>query len=64
LILQETYIKSPPEHYVAALFDDVNELYIDGEKKLIYPHQIQASKDFFTQGCCKKIILQRVFLVD
>lgn len=27
--------------YVASLFDDVNEVEIDGEKKLLYPHQIQ-----------------------
>ena len=37
--------KSPPEHYVAALFDDVNELFIDGEKRLLYPHQIKISEN-------------------
>ena len=30
----------PKEHYVAALFDDVNDLLIDGKRRLIYPHQI------------------------
>ena len=37
--------KSPPEHYVAALFDDVNELCVDGENRFIYPHQIETSID-------------------
>ncbi|WP_075340519.1 ABC transporter ATP-binding protein [Tenacibaculum agarivorans] len=27
--------------YVASLFDDVNELILDGNKRLVYPHQIQ-----------------------
>ena len=49
--------KNPSEHYVAALFDDVNELFVDGKKRLIYPHQIQVSIDSSLQGCCKKIIL-------
>jgi ABC-type proline/glycine betaine transport system ATPase subunit len=53
--------KSPPEHYVAALFDDVNELYIDGEKKLIYPHQIQASKDSLHKVIVKKSFFKGSF---
>ena len=36
----ELYQK-PKEHYVAALFDDVNEITVDGEKRLLYPHQIR-----------------------
>lgn len=34
--------QQPKEHYVAALFDDVNEIVIDGEKHLLYPHQIRV----------------------
>jgi len=37
--------KNPPEQYVAALFDDVNEIYLDGEKRLLYPHQIKISEN-------------------
>ena len=30
-----------PEHYVAALFDDINKIEIDGKTILLYPHQIK-----------------------
>jgi ABC-type proline/glycine betaine transport system ATPase subunit len=53
--------KSPPEHYVAALFDDVNELYIDGERKLMYPHQIQTSKDSLHRVIVKKSFFKGSF---
>jgi len=53
--------KNPSEHYVAALFDDVNELYIDGEKKLIYPHQIQVSKDSSHKAVVKKSFFKGSF---
>lgn len=53
--------KSPPEHYVAALFDDVNELFIDGRKKLMYPHQIQASKDSLHKVIVKKAFFKGSF---
>ena len=53
--------KSPPEHYVAALFDDVNELYIDGERRLMYPHQIQTSKDSFHKVIVKKSFFKGSF---
>ena len=53
--------KSPPEHYVAALFDDVNELYIDGERKLMYPHQIQTSKDSLCRVIVKKSFFKGSF---
>ncbi|WP_439131523.1 ABC transporter ATP-binding protein [Polaribacter sp.] len=33
--------KNPKEKYVAALFDDVNELKVDDKKQLLYPHQIK-----------------------
>lgn len=31
----------PPSKYVASLFDDVNEVVLDGKKELLYPHQIK-----------------------
>ncbi len=39
---------SPKELYIAALFDDVNEIVIDGKKQLLYPHQIKvvSSSDY------------------
>ncbi len=40
--------KNPKEKYVAALFDDVNELKINGKKQLLYPHQIKI-----IDGDCK-----------
>jgi len=33
--------KNPKEKYVAALFDDVNEIIIDEKKQLLYPHQLK-----------------------
>ncbi|CAM1344022.1 ABC transporter ATP-binding protein [Tenacibaculum amylolyticum] len=33
--------KNPTNKYIASLFDDVNEIEIDGQQKLIYPHQIK-----------------------
>ena len=36
--------KNPPELYVAALFDDVNEISIGGERLLLYPNQIRIVK--------------------
>ncbi|TCP27993.1 ABC-type Fe3+/spermidine/putrescine transport system ATPase subunit [Tenacibaculum skagerrakense] len=33
----------PPNKYVAALFDDVNEIEVNGDKKLLYPHQIKVT---------------------
>lgn len=34
--------QNPKEHYVAALFDDVNEIEFEGENKLFYPYQIKV----------------------
>lgn len=33
--------KNPKEKYIAALFDDVNEIIIDEKKHLLYPHQLK-----------------------
>ena len=32
---------NPKEKYVAALFDDVNEVVLNGETVILYPHQIK-----------------------
>lgn len=32
---------NPKEKYVAALFDDVNELHVFGKPELLYPHQLE-----------------------
>lgn len=34
--------QNPKEHYVAALFDDVNDIQVDGKQRLLYPHQIKV----------------------
>jgi ABC-type sulfate/molybdate transport systems ATPase subunit len=36
----------PKEKYVAALFDDVNEITLSGKTVLLYPHQIKIVKKF------------------
>ena len=51
----------PLEHYVAALFDDVNEIYINKEKKLLYPHQIQISDDSIHKAVVKKSFFKVYF---
>ena len=33
---------NPKEKYVAALFDDVNEITLNGKKVLLYPHQLKV----------------------
>tara|TARA_B110000091_G_scaffold111032_1_gene120316 strand:- start:168 stop:1124 length:957 start_codon:yes stop_codon:yes gene_type:complete len=33
--------KNPKEKYIATLFDDTNDITIDGERVLLYPHQIK-----------------------
>ena len=53
--------KSPPEHYVAALFDDVNELCVDGENRFIYPHQIETSIDSSHKVVVKKSFFKGSF---
>jgi iron(III) transport system ATP-binding protein len=37
--------KNPKEKYIAALFDDVNEIILNEEKVLLYPHQIKIIED-------------------
>ncbi len=37
--------KNPPSKYVASLFDDVNEINVNGEKILLYPDQIRIVED-------------------
>jgi iron(III) transport system ATP-binding protein len=44
----------PPNIYVAALFDDVNEITINGELKLVYPHQISVTETSTIKATVKK----------
>lgn len=44
----------PPNIYVAALFDDVNEININGEPKLVYPHQISVTETSTMKATVKK----------
>ncbi|MFY7670584.1 ABC transporter ATP-binding protein [Tenacibaculum sp. MEBiC06402] len=44
----------PSNKYVAALFDDVNEIKVNGEKKLLYPHQIKVTDNSDTKAIVKK----------
>ena len=37
---QDLY-KNPGSKYVASLFDDVNEIFIQGKKEFLYPHQVK-----------------------
>lgn len=36
---------NPKEKYVAALFDDVNEIIIDGKQYILYPHQLKITEN-------------------
>jgi iron(III) transport system ATP-binding protein len=40
-----TIYKNPKEKYIAALFDDVNDISVNDEKVLLYPHQIKIVAD-------------------
>lgn len=44
----------PSNIYVAALFDDVNEITINGEPKLVYPHQISVTETSPMKATVKK----------
>lgn len=46
--------QQPKEHYVAALFDDVNEIILDGKKQLFYPHQVQIVEQSNHEAIVKK----------
>ncbi len=46
--------ENPPEHYVAALFDDVNQIDIDGKSVLLYPHQIKVVDSSDKKAIVKK----------
>ena len=37
--------KNPKQQYVAAMFDDVNKITIDGKIVLLYPHQIKTTEN-------------------
>ena len=46
--------QNPKEHYVAALFDDVNDILIDGKQRLIYPHQFRVVESSNYQAQVKR----------
>lgn len=46
--------KFPPNKYVATLFDDVNEIIVNGDIKLLYPHQIKVTVNSDTKAIVKK----------
>jgi len=41
----KSLFENPPEHYVAALFDDVNQIELDGKEVMLYPQQIKIVED-------------------
>jgi ABC-type sulfate/molybdate transport systems ATPase subunit len=46
--------QNPKEHYVAALFDDVNEILVDATSCLLYPHQIEIAENSDYKAVVKK----------
>ena len=46
---------------IACLFDDVNELCVDGENRFIYPHQIETSIDSSHKVVVKKSFFKGSF---
>jgi len=46
--------QKPKEHYVAALFDDVNQIIIKGKPVLLYPHQIKLVENSEHKALVKK----------
>ena len=48
---------NPSEKYIAALFDDVNELNLGDEKKLLYPHNLEI----VTSSKYKAVVLKNYF---
>ena len=52
-----TIYSNPSEKYIAALFDDVNELNLDDEKKLLYPHNLEI----VTSSKYKAVVLKNYF---
>lgn len=49
---QDLY-QNPVNKYVASLFDDVNEIKIQGKKTLVYPHQIKIIENSELKGTVK-----------
>ena len=45
--------KNPVYKYVATLFDDVNEVFVDNKLILLYPHQVQIVKSSNFKGIVK-----------
>ena len=52
-----TIYSNPSEKYIAALFDDVNELNLGDEKKLLYPHNLEI----VTSSKYEAVVLKNYF---
>ena len=52
-----TIYNNPKNKYIASLFDDVNEITLDNETVLLYPHQLKV----VTDSELKSIVLQSYF---
>jgi ABC-type Fe3+/spermidine/putrescine transport system ATPase subunit len=55
-----TIYKNPSQKYIATLFDDVNELIIDGASILLYPHQLKIAE----KSKHKAVVLSSYFKGD
>ena len=53
--------KNPKEKYVAALFDDVNEIIINNNPHLLYPHQLQIGKYLDSNNSLEGTVLNSYF---
>ncbi len=51
---QQPYIKTLKVMYVASLFDDVNEMKVNGKKQYVYPHQLKIISESKLQATVKK----------
>jgi ABC-type sulfate/molybdate transport systems ATPase subunit len=46
--------KNPQSNYVASLFDDVNEMQLNGKKEYVYPYQLKIISESDLQATVKK----------
>jgi ABC-type Fe3+/spermidine/putrescine transport system ATPase subunit len=53
--------KNPKHKYVAALFDDVNEITIDNETHLLYPHQLKIVEKSDSKTSLKSVVKNSYF---
>ncbi len=53
--------ENPKEKYIAALFDDVNEIIINNKTYLLYPHQLKVVENSKTKTSLKATVLNNYF---